>query len=188
MSSNFFQLHSLGGEPVKTVYSSYIPFITFVDPEKVEKSEQYILKEAEDFFLKILGLPNVPELIDYQKTLNWKDFHKVPFKYFYDVIFCDFYERNREGKLINKLKWAITFDEELTPIQVASIRRDLNATNQEGVKRDFFDRRRNRVRPHYRNHNPYPPYRKYGYISISGEPVLYYLHFTLQEILDALKL
>jgi hypothetical protein len=87
-------------------------------------------------------------------------------------LFFDLGERDSNKKLIRKLKWGITFDQELAPIATSYP----TYKNSEG-RTCLLD---------YKSRGlPYP--RNYGYISINGEPIFYYLHFTLQEILDAIK-
>ncbi|MDJ0616623.1 MAG: hypothetical protein QNJ63_07720 [Calothrix sp. MO_192.B10] len=71
------------------------------------------------------------------------------------------------------MKWGITFDEECTPIKVGWIS-------------PKFNRLQSEARPRYENKTGHP-YRKYGTIDINGTPIFYYLHFTIQEILDVVK-
>jgi len=136
------------------IFSSHIPFISFPTDKQRDSAELYISNEANFFFSDTLKINEPIEMIPYSRTINWQDFNKVNIDYFYNTLFFDLGERDSSKKLIKKLKWGVTFDEELAPIQ--------------GNRSDNL-------------------YRKYGFISINRKPIFYYLHFTLQEILDALK-
>lgn len=182
-NSNIFSLYGDN----EAVYSSYIPFISFSSQEQKNVAESYILREADVFFKDILRLEVSVESISYFKTIAWKDFNKVDMEYFYNTLFFDLQERDFNGKLINKLKWSVTFDEEITSIQVAYLSPSFSGEREE-ARLSYFDRREGRPYFSYRPHNPFPLYRKYGFISLNGEPVFYYLYFTLQEVLDAIKL
>jgi hypothetical protein len=158
------------------VFSSYIPFISFSTQEYKYMAEAYVMREADLFFKNILKIENSVQLIPYLETITWKNFNQVKITYFYNTLFFDLGERDNHGKLMKKLKWGVAFDEELTPIQVAeSIEGRLNYSDRRDVRRSYCPRK------------PFLDYRKYGFISVNGEPVFYYLYFTLQEILDALK-
>ena len=154
------------------IVSSYIPLLSFSTQENCNIAESYISKEAELFFSDMLQIDEPIQMIPYFKTISFKDFNVVPIEYFYNNLFFDLGERDSNKKLIRKLKWGITFDEELTPIEsnYPFIK------NSEGRNCPLDYKSRGLPRP-----------RNYGYISINGEPIFYYLHFTLQEILDAIK-
>ena len=170
----------------EALVSSYIPFVSFSSQMHKDIAEAYVLNEADDFFKNILKL-NIPvQPIPYIKTIGFHDFRKVNIDYFYNTLFSDICERDNSRKLINKVKWGITFDEEVTPIQVAHLKPSFSVNQQES-RLDFLDRRKGRHQITYHPDNPFPLYRKYNYISLNGEPVFYYLHFTLQEILDIIK-
>ena len=154
--------------------------------EQKNKAESYIFNEGKLFFKTILKIEKPVQIVPYIKTIAWQDFHKVDMEYFYNILFFDLGERNSNGKLVNQLKWGVTFDEEITPIQVAYLYPSFSGDRQE-ARLSYFDRRDGRPYFSYRPYRPYLEYRKYGYISMNGEPVFYYLYFTLQEILDALK-
>lgn len=168
------------------VYSSYVPFISFATQEYKDIAESYIIKEADLFFKDILKIEDSVQLIPYLNTITWKDFNQVEMEYFYNTLFFDIGERDINGKLINKLKWCVAFDEEITPIQVAYVIPFLSG-DRRAANFIYSDSRPGRPSFPYRPHKPFLDYRKYGLISINGEPVLYYLYFTLQEILDAIK-
>ncbi len=144
--------------------SNYIPFISFKNNIQKDVAETYIFQEASKFFTDILRLPFYETQLPYPKTITVEDFKKVDITYFYEYLFHDLGERDSNGKLIQKIKWGITFDEKCTPIKVAY------------------------VSPNYSGYNPnYRFERRYGTIDINGTPVFYYIHFTLQEILDVIK-
>ncbi len=116
-----------------------------------------------------------------------KDFTSKDIKYFYEFLFHDLGERETDGKLKVNIKWGITFDEECAPIQVA--KRHVHPKSKK-VQLEYLDSRIGRPRLPYRSHVPelqYLPYRRYGTIDINGTPIFYYIYFTLQEILDAIK-
>lgn len=164
-----------------TSASSYIPLISFHSQEQKEIAELYILKEADDFFVNILKIDSQIKCIPYSETISWQDFSKTEIEYFYKTLFFDLCERDSSGKLINKLKWGVTFDAEIAPIQIAYL-----AGNEE-VKLSYLDSRNGRTSLRYHSQNRFPLYRRYGVITLNGEAVFYYLYFTLQEILDAIK-
>jgi hypothetical protein len=180
--SKIFGIFAQNGE----ICSSHIPFISFLTQEQRDDAELYISTEAELFFRDILKINEPTEMIPYAKTISYQDFMQVNIKVLYNTLFFNLGERDFENKLIKKLKWGVTFDEELTPIQVADHPQFFSGSSDE-ERLSYLDRREGRPRTPYRSHNSYISYRKYGFISINGEPIFYYLHFTLQEILDALK-
>lgn len=179
---NFFGVY----DENQVVYSSYIPLISFSSQEQKESAELYILSEADDLFRNILMINVTVEPIPYSKTISFQDFTKVDMEYFYTTLFFDLCDRDSNGKLIKKLKWSVVFDEESTPIQVAYLSPSFFGDREE-ARLVYSDRREGRPYLTYRPNNPYLPYRKYGFISLNGEPIFYYLYFTLQEILDAIK-
>jgi hypothetical protein len=168
------------------VSSSYIPLISFATQEHKDIAESYIMNEADLFFKSILKIEDSVQLIPYLKTITWKDFNQVEMEYFYNTLFFDLGERDINGKLISKLKWGVAFDEEITPIQVAYLRPSFSGDREE-ARLSYSDRREGRPYFSYRPHKPCLDHRKYGFISVNGEPTFYHLYFTLQEILDAIK-
>ena len=174
------------------IVSSYIPLLSFSTQENCNIAESYISNEAMLFFSDILQINESIQMIPYSKTISHKDFNQKSIGdedslgYFYNTLFFDLGQRDSNKKLLKKLKWGVTFDEELTPIQVAYLPPTFSGNSDE-ARLSYLDRRDGRPRHLYRSHNPYISYRKYGFISINGEPIFYYLHFTLQEILDAIK-
>jgi len=148
------------------ILSSPIPFISFATQEQRNIAESYVLNEADHLFRNMLNINEPIEMIPYCKAIGYQDFHQVKIDYFYNNLFYDLGERDSSKKLIKKLKWSITFDKELTPIQDEA--RLINQAIDQGRER---------------GHNE----RKYGFISINGEPIFYYLHFTLEEILNAIN-
>ncbi|MBW4573521.1 MAG: hypothetical protein KME31_37885 [Tolypothrix carrinoi HA7290-LM1] len=167
--------------------SDYVPLISFKKKEQKEAAENYILEETTEFFENILKLSIsvAQNQLAYPIVINHKDFKYENIEYFYEYFFHDLGERKSDGKLKEKIKWGITFDEECAPIQVA--KHYFDSKSQE-VRLEYFDARKGRpripYRPFYRN---YLPYRRYGTIDINGTPIFYYIHFTLQEILDVIK-
>ncbi|MBD2578254.1 hypothetical protein [Oscillatoria sp. FACHB-1406] len=168
------------------VYSSYIPFISFATQEHKGIAESYVIREADVFFKSILKIEDSVQLVPYLETITLKDFNQVEMEYFYNTLFFDLGERDINGRLINKLKWSVAFDEEMTPIQVAYLSPSFSGNSGE-ARLSYSDRREGRPYFSYRPQKLFLDYRKYGFISVNGEPVFYYLHFTLQEILDTLK-
>lgn len=165
-----------------TAASRYIPVISFHSQEQKEIAESYLLREADDFFVNILKINSQIQCIPYVETISWQDFSKIEIEYFYKTLFFDLCERDSSGKLINKVKWGVTFDAEIAPIQTAY----LLAGNEE-AKLSYSDSHRGRPSLRYHPQNRFPLYRRYGVITLNGEAVFYYLYFTLQEILDAIK-
>jgi hypothetical protein len=165
--------------------SSYIPLISFHNQDQKEIAEIYIQKEADDFFENILKIDPLPQCIPYYKTINCQDFTKVKIEYFYETLFFDLCERDSSGKLISNLKWGVTFDAEIAPITTAYMN-PLSSRNEE-AKLSYLDIRKNRPSIHYPTQNSSPLYRRYGVITLNEEAVFYYLYFTMQEILDAIK-
>ena len=167
--------------------SFYVPLISFKTREQKEAAEKYIIDEVIDFFSNILKLsiPVDKNQLLYPQVITHNDFKTKDIKYFYEYLFHDLGEREADGKLKNKIKWGITFDEECAPIQVA--KHYLYPQRQE-VRLDYFDSRTGRPRLPYRpSQRSCLPYRRYGTIDINGTAIFYYIHFTLQEILDVIK-
>jgi hypothetical protein len=165
--------------------SRYIPLISFHSQEQKEMAEVYIQREANDFFENILQINPPPQCIPYSKTINWQDFNKVDIEYFYETLFFDLCKRDPIGKLISNLKWGVTFDAEIAPITTAYMN-PLSSRNEES-KLSYSDSHRGRQSLRYHPQNHFPLYRRYGVITLNGEAVFYYLYFTMQEILDAIK-
>lgn len=152
-------------------YSHNISLISFHSQDQKNSAEKYIFTESNKFFENILKITDPIQYIPYSKTINWQDFNSkhIEIKYFYTMLFHDLCERDSEGKLINKLKWSITFDEKMAPIKTAFA--SSKSPGKEVKLKDLdFSR----------------PARRYGVITINGKAVFYYLHFTLQEILDVI--
>ena len=165
--------------------SSYIPLISFHSQEQKEIAEVYIQREADDFFGNILKIDPPPQCIPYFKTINWQDFNKVEIEYFYKTLSFDLCKRDHSGKLISNLKWGVTFDAEIAPITTAFA--NSSSSRNEEAKLSYLDMRKNRPSLHYHIQDRFPLYRRYGVITLNGEAVFYYLYFTMQEILDAIK-
>jgi len=169
--------------------SDYVPLISFKNKAQKDEAENYIILEVCDFFTHILKLdiPVVQNQLAYPHIITNKDFTTKDIKYFYEFLFHDLGERETDGKLKVNIKWGITFDEECAPIQVA--KRHVHPKTKK-VQLEYLDSRIGRPRLPYRSHVPdlqYLPYRRYGTIDINGNPIFYYIYFTLQEILDAIK-
>ncbi|MBO3461483.1 hypothetical protein G7B40_026525 [Aetokthonos hydrillicola Thurmond2011] len=169
--------------------SDYVPLISFKNKEQKDKAEKYIILEACDFFTNILkvDIPVVQNQLASPQIITPRDFNTKKIKYFYEFLLHDLGEREANGKLKVNIKWGITFDEECTPIQVA--KHDIHPQSRK-IKLKYLDSRIGRPRLPYRSHIPhlqYLPYRRYGTIDINGQPIFYYIYFTLQEILDAIK-
>ncbi|WP_413172574.1 hypothetical protein [Anabaena azotica] len=162
------------------IKSHLIPLIAFKSQEQKEIAENYLIEEATDFFTNILKINYDCIQIPYPQLITKQDFKATDIEYFYENLFYDLGERDSNGKLKAKIKWGITFDEENTPIEVGRFNKQGNFVN--------IDNRRHRPRLSYRPKNRnLMLHRKYGTIDINGIPIFYYLHFTLQEILDAIK-
>lgn len=154
--------------------SKYVPLISFRTEEQKQAAENYLTKEVEVFFDKIYGFKKPPyQAIPYSQLITEKDFKTVEIDYFYLKLFYDIM-RNDKKKLEMALKYSVTFDEKLTPIQLAWIRPNARAEERD-IKPNTWD---------YKNKRKH---RKYGTIDINGEPVFYYIYFTIQEILDVIK-
>jgi hypothetical protein len=175
-----FESDIIGIRSTDTAFESlYIPFISFANQKQKKAVENYIIWQADKFFKKIEKIN--PAVISrtqlpYSKLITEKDFQdskRIEINYFYKNFFHDL-ERDSDGKLKLKIKWSITFDEECTPIKLVSFRKDYRGYDPK--PNDFSDKDV-QGRPH----------RKYGTIEINGEPVFYYIYFTIQEILDVVK-
>jgi hypothetical protein len=152
--------------------SDYVPLISFKNQGQKEAAKKYIFEEVEEFFLKleIHDIDINKSQLPYPKNITEKDFTRIDIGYFYENLFYDLGKR-KDGKLENKIKWSITFDEKCTPCQIAGV-----SPNYSGNELDIkFEDSKGR------------PHRRYGTIDINGTPVFYYIYFTLQEILDVIK-
>ena len=153
--------------------SDYMPYILFNNIEQQKIAEEYIIKEVSHFFKTFVKeqiddiararIPTPYLITDY-------DFLNVDIKYFYEILFCDLGKRNKQNKLITQIKWGAIFDERCTPIEIAYLSKNYQGDDPKLKK--FNDNRR---------------YRKYGTIDINGTPIFYYIYFTVQEILNAIR-
>lgn len=168
--------------------SDYLPLISFKAQEQQREAEKYILQKVEIFFKKIIKI-NIDiqsSQITYPKIITEKDFPHKSIKYFYNNLFFNLGKRDSEGKLIFQPKWGITFDEKCAPISVhhadnKSKRIDLESRNYRLRNLKNYD-----LFFYYTSDHRFTSFR-YGKIHLNGEPVFYYIYFTLQEILDAIQ-
>lgn len=155
-------------EKDKTFKSDYVPLISFQNEKQRKIATNYIIEQVEKFFEEIkkeieVNIPNLVEsYFPYSESIisdEFKKVDKVKIDYFYDNLFYDLGEkeedRDQTGKLKMKPKWCITFDINSTPIEVPNLT----------IPKSDLPRR-------------------YGTIDIVGTPILYYIYFTLPEILD----
>ncbi|MBD2294602.1 hypothetical protein H6G06_14220 [Anabaena sphaerica FACHB-251] len=154
----------------QTLKSDYVPLISFQNDQQKRIATDYIIEQVKIFF-DTIG-ENMPNLVEsyfpYSQSIVAKEFNKVnkvKIDYFYDNLFYDLGEkkedRDENGKLKVKPKWCITFHINSTPIKV----------------------------PQLKIPNSYPNSdlcRHFGTIDIVGTPILYYIYFTLPEILDVI--
>jgi hypothetical protein len=158
----------------QTLKSDYVPLISFQNDNQRKVATDYIIEEVEKFFEEIkkeieVNIPNLVEsyfpysesIIHQEFNTIYEEFKTVKIDYFYDNLFYDLGEkeedRDQNGKLKMKTKWCITFDINSTPIKVPN----LTIPNSDLPRR-------------------------YGTIDIVGTPILYYIYFTLPEILDSI--
>ena len=158
----------------QTLKSDYVPLISFQNDNQRKVATDYIIEQVKKFFEEIkkeieVNIPNLVEsyfpysesIIHQEFNTIYEEFKTVKIDYFYDNLFYDLGEkeedRDQNGKLKMKTKWCITFDINSTPIKVPN----LTIPNSDLP-------------------------RKYGTIDIVGTPILYYIYFTLPEILDSI--
>ena len=155
--------------------SDYVPLISFKTEKQKQAAEDYITKEVDDFFSKFFYQQKkfYYQQIPYSQMITEKDFQVVDMDYFYLNLFYDLTRKNKKT-LDMSVKYSVTFDEKLTPIQLAWIWRNAGAEGEK-PKPTIWDKKNNRK------------HRKYGTIDINGTPVFYYIYFTIQEILDVIK-
>jgi hypothetical protein len=157
-------------EKDKTFKSDYVPLISFQNEKQRKIATNYIIEQVENFFEEIkkeieVNIPNLVEsYFPYSESIvadEFKKVDKVKIDYFYDNLFYDLGEkeedRDQNGKLKMKTKWCITFHINSTPIEVPNLKIPGNRNVE---------------------------YRRYGTIDIVGTPILYYIYFTLPELLD----
>lgn len=144
--------------------SDYIPLISFKSQQQLEAAQNYIIDKIKEFF-NVIGEVNIPNIHDaqlpYSQSITAEDFssQNTKIEYFYKNFFSDLGERDKNGKLKLKIKWCITFDIKFSPIEVPQIQ----IPSADG--RGYLSRR-------------------FGTIDIRGTPVVYYIYFTIQEIID----
>lgn len=148
----------------KTLESNYIPYISFNNLEQQEKANEYIVKQVKEFLNFLQKDFENFSYLDYSKSITDLDFsgsQRKPIDYFYNYLLIDLVKRGRDenGKLISPKKWTVTFDINCTPIKVS----ELIIPNSGNLCRHF------------------------GTIDVGGTPILYYIYFTMQEILDAIR-
>ncbi|BAQ61662.1 hypothetical protein GM3708_2068 [Geminocystis sp. NIES-3708] len=152
-----------------TFISKYSPLISFKDQTEQEIINNYILKEAEKFFNYLKININITEnFLPSWQLITDKDFIQIDIKYFYENILNNI-QRNSEGKLEHQPKWGITFDQKCTPInKLAYVSPKYTGNNP------LYDLKNQSIRP-------------FGIFEINHKPIFYYLYFTMQEILDAIR-
>ena len=156
----------------QTLKSDYVPLISFQNEKQRKSATRYIIEQVENFFEEIkkeieVNIPNLVEsYFPYSESIisdEFKKVDKVKIDYFYDNLFYDLGEkeedRDENGKLKMKTKWCITFHTNSTPIEVPNLKIPGNRNVE---------------------------CRRYGTIDIVGTPILYYIYFTLPEILDVI--
>ncbi len=156
----------------KVFKSKFVPLICFNNLQQKQLAESYILEQVEDFFKKLRQkdiniASNIP--VSYKETITDLDFERESDNnYFYENIFYDLGERLSNGKLKESIKWCITFDSTLAPIKLKYTRKLQGfQNNPKDSELDFV--------------------RQFGTMDINEKPFLYYIHFTIQEILDEIK-
>lgn len=141
--------------------------ITVTSDDEARRIHRYINEEIRYFFDDVVQ-ENPTGYIPYELSmapasdLTILNSQKEHSNWFYDQIFRDFGERDENGKLIRKLKFFITLDEESAPMQIKHF-------GQRGADA-----------------------RRYGSIDVGGgtmkeHRVCYIVYFTLQELLKAMK-
>lgn len=141
--------------------------ITVYSDDEAKRIHSYINQEVEYFFhdvVKETPTGYIPYELSMAPASDLKVLksQKEHSNWFYDQIFCDFGERDQHGKLVRKLKFFITLDEESSPMQIK----------------------------HFGQRGADP--RRYGTIDVGGgtmkeHRVCYIVYFTLQELLNAMK-
>lgn len=149
--------------------SSYVPLISFKNEEQKKAAEDYITREANNFFKILLKAQEVKPLAYPLLITEW-EFKKIDMSYFYENIFSDL-ERKPDGKLEAKIKWGITFDVKCAPIELIYVSSESRGFDPKIAEKNCKGRL----------------LRRYGTIDINGKPVFYYIYFRLQEILDVIK-
>lgn len=159
--------------------SDCLPLIAFKSENQKNAVEEYILNKVDVFFKRIIQIEfDVKKSqINYSNTITEKDFTEKPISYFYENIFVDLGERDRDGKLDMSPKWGITFDQKCAPIEVSYL--------PPGFK--VYKNSQPEFRPFDSDYYNYKFHYRYGTIDINGTPIFYYIYFTLQEIIDVIK-
>ena len=153
--------------------SRYIPYISFKDIEQKKKAEDYIEERVSNFFSELIKIQidDIPKArIPTSHLITDYDFNNIAFTYFYKTLFDDLGKRDEQNNLIPKIKWGAVFDERCTPVETA-----------------FLTPLRKGDAPRFKKFSDNPRYRKYGTIDINGTPIFYYIYFTVQEILNAIR-
>lgn len=152
----------------QNIESEFIPLIYFKCTKQKEISEKYIWKQVKLFFTKLNIDIDETSPISSNQIITEKDFENFKDNdYFYKNIFNQLERSESDGKLKMDIKWGITFDKKCAPI-------DLKFTNKPLGFGQISDKE-------------FSPVRSYGTIDIAGNPIFYYIYFTLQEILDEIK-
>jgi hypothetical protein len=162
--------------------SNYLPLISFKTEQQKASAEEYILTKVDIFFKQIINIniDVITSQINYFNTITEKDFSEKPIKYFYEKVFDDIGQRNSTGKLDFSPKWGITFDEKCAPIQVSMLPRGY-------LKQYYGDSYGPSFNPFNYKYKQWIWNYQYGTIDINKKPIFYYIHFTLQELLDVIK-
>ncbi|TAF51191.1 MAG: hypothetical protein EAZ61_11125 [Oscillatoriales cyanobacterium] len=147
------------------------------------KAIDYINSEVKHLFFDVLDLKNI--------SFKYIEDSKVP-PYFFDPrvkeVTEDFWsyelfepclERDNNGRLAIKPLWTITLDLEVACVQVRK-------QNYSGNKEFVWDWSRKKIGYMEPKSNA-QMYRAYNCIYARKTPLLFYVHFTLQELIDCVK-
>jgi hypothetical protein len=93
------------------VTSFYVPYLSFCAYTSRFLAEKFIEPKVKNFF-EVRKIDKY-DPIGAEKSISDLDFKTVHFSYFYDYILADI-KKDKSGKIINEVKYCITFDEEVT--------------------------------------------------------------------------
>lgn len=96
--------------------SHYVPYLSFAGESSHYLNEKFIKPKVDSFFNALGVVKGDYDVIDaakYISDLDFLNYQKVPFSYFYETILWDIV-KDHSGNISHRVKYCITFDEEVT--------------------------------------------------------------------------
>jgi hypothetical protein len=154
-------------ENSKAYLSDIVPHIAFKNPTYRSIAENYLYTESKKVLDLLLGQEAKVEPLKYSDSFFAFEFYQIPIDKMYEILFSGLRRCDADGKLVPQIRWCATFDIDSTPNKLLEV---------QPTYKGFKDREKHSSE-----------IRNFGTIEINGLPVLYIIHFKLEEILNFIK-